>query len=57
MRTMNQIGLCAPELGAHTDEVLSESGFSEIEIGELRAGKSIGDRRSELLGALYLDSC
>ena len=32
----------APELGAHTDEVLAEAGFSEDEIAGLRARKSIG---------------
>ena len=32
----------SPELGAHTDEVLAEAGFSEIEIAGLRARKSIG---------------
>jgi crotonobetainyl-CoA:carnitine CoA-transferase CaiB-like acyl-CoA transferase len=32
----------SPELGAHTDEVLGEAGFSEIEIAGLRARKSIG---------------
>jgi len=32
----------APELGAHTDEVLAEAGLSEEEIAGLRARKSIG---------------
>jgi len=32
----------SPELGAQTDEVLAEAGFSEREIVELRARKSIG---------------
>jgi CoA:oxalate CoA-transferase len=32
----------APELGAHTDEVLAEAGLSEKEIAGLRARKSIG---------------
>ena len=32
----------SPELGAHTDEVLAEAGFSEIEIADLRARNSIG---------------
>jgi crotonobetainyl-CoA:carnitine CoA-transferase CaiB-like acyl-CoA transferase len=32
----------APELGAHTDEVLAEAGLSEQEIAGLRARKSIG---------------
>ena len=32
----------APELGAHTDEVLAEAGLSETEIAALRARKSIG---------------
>jgi len=32
----------SPELGAHTDEVLKEAGFSEVEIAGLRARKSIG---------------
>jgi crotonobetainyl-CoA:carnitine CoA-transferase CaiB-like acyl-CoA transferase len=33
----------APELGAHTDEVLADAGLSEGEITGLRAKKSIGD--------------
>jgi len=36
----------APELGAHTDEVLAEAGLSEEEIAGLRARKSIGGSRS-----------
>ena len=32
----------APELGAHTDEVLAEAGLSAEEIAGLRAGKCIG---------------
>ena len=32
----------SPELGAHTDEVLSEVGLSQEEIAGLRARKSIG---------------
>jgi crotonobetainyl-CoA:carnitine CoA-transferase CaiB-like acyl-CoA transferase len=32
----------SPELGAHTDEVLAEAGFSQGEIEGLRAAKSIG---------------
>jgi len=32
----------SPELGAHTDEVLADAGFSDIEITDLRASKSIG---------------
>jgi CoA:oxalate CoA-transferase len=32
----------APELGAHTDEVLAEAGLSEKDIAGLRARKSIG---------------
>ena len=32
----------SPELGAQTDDVLAEAGFSEIEIAGLRARKSIG---------------
>jgi crotonobetainyl-CoA:carnitine CoA-transferase CaiB-like acyl-CoA transferase len=33
----------SPELGAHTDEVLTEAGLSGTEIAGLRARKSIGD--------------
>jgi CoA:oxalate CoA-transferase len=32
----------APELGAHTDEVLAEAGLSQEEITGLRARKCIG---------------
>jgi CoA:oxalate CoA-transferase len=35
----------SPELGAHTDEVLQEAGFSEAEIAGMRARKSIGGSR------------
>jgi CoA:oxalate CoA-transferase len=34
----------APELGAHTEEVLAEAGFSQSEIAGLRAANSIGGR-------------
>jgi CoA:oxalate CoA-transferase len=32
----------ASALGAHTDEVLAEAGFSAAEIAELRAGRIVG---------------
>jgi CoA:oxalate CoA-transferase len=32
----------SPELGAHTDEVLADAGYSEEEIAGLRARGSIG---------------
>ena len=32
----------APELGAHTDEVLAQAGFSDLEIAGLRLRKVIG---------------
>jgi crotonobetainyl-CoA:carnitine CoA-transferase CaiB-like acyl-CoA transferase len=32
----------APELGAHTAEVLAEAGFSETEIAALRSRRTIG---------------
>lgn len=41
-RTPAQIGRPAPELGEHTDEILSEVGLSPSEIGALRAAGVIG---------------
>jgi crotonobetainyl-CoA:carnitine CoA-transferase CaiB-like acyl-CoA transferase len=36
-RTPAEIKTATPELGAHTDEILAEAGFSKEEIKALRA--------------------